>query len=189
MSGYAFSSFGNGTLTGSGGNVTSKVHTHFGPRTPDTDGNMGVNKVEGMKEELVIHLTGEMYASVADTLMPYVLPAGAVIKDVYIDVEEVFAVGGTSTPRVVIGTEGTEATNGFVISEAILEATGSANLTSTLAGTWDNEAPLAANTKIGIAMAGTNPTLSTSGKARITVLFHRINRAPSPALDGGPVLP
>lgn len=189
MAFYA-SPFGNGVDTGSGGNVvTSKgtPHNFFGPR--QDGGVIGVNKVEGMKEELVFMLTGEMFNDVPDGLMPFVLPAGAVITDVYIDVEDVFVVTGTN-PTVLIGTNTSEVTNGFVISEAILEATGSASLTSTLAGTWDAEVPLAANTTIGIALGGTGtPAITDAGKARVTVLFNRLNRAPSPALAGGAALP
>jgi hypothetical protein len=179
--------FGNGVLVGSGGNVVENVHNQFGPR--DTGGTVGVNKVEGIKEELIFDFTGEMFNDLPDGLKPFVLPAGAVIKSVYIDVEEVFVVTGTN-PTVLIGTDGSEVTNGFVISEAVLEATGSANLTSTLTGTWDGEAPLAANTTIGIALGGTGtPAITDAGKARISILFERINRAPSPAVPGGPVLP
>lgn len=181
------SPFGDGVLVGSGGNVVSNVHNQFGPRR--TGGTIGVDKIEGMKEELVFDVTGEWFNTVPDGLMPFVLPAGAVIKAVYIDVEDVFVVTG-STPTLLIGTNGSEVTNGFVVSEAILEATGSANLTATLAGTWDNEVPLAANTTIGMALGGTGgPAVTNAGKARITVMFDRINRAPSPALAGGPALP
>jgi len=178
--------FGNNVAAPTG-NVTGFVHNSFGPIQPG--GAIGVNKVEGIKEELVIEFTGLNFNDEPDGLVPFVLPGGAVIKSVYIDVEEVFVVTGT-TPTLLVGTNGTEVTNGFVVSEAILEATGSANLTATLAGTWDNEVPLAANTTIGFAVGGTgSPAIARSGKARITVLFERINRAPSPALAGGPVLP
>lgn len=183
---YANSPFGNDVLVGSGGNVTSKVSNHYGPR--NVGGTIGVDKVEGMREELVFDLTGEFFAAKPDGLIPFVLPAGAVIKAAYIDVEDVFAISGTN-PTILIGTNGSEVTNGFVISEAILEATGSANLTSTLAGTWDSEAPLAANTQVGIALGGTSPVLTSAGKARVTVVFERLNRAPSPAKAGGPALP
>lgn len=184
---YPTSAFGNGVLVGSGGNVVSNVHNQFGPRY--TGGTFGVNKVEGVKEELIFDITGEYFNAVPDGLMPFTLPAGAVIKAVYIDVEDVFVVTGT-TPTLLVGTNGSEVTNGFVVSEAILEATGSANLTATLAGTWDNEVPLAANTTIGLALGGTgSPAVTNAGKARITILLDRINRAPSPALPGGPALP
>lgn len=181
MSGYAFSSFGNGTLTGSGGNVTSKVHTHFGPRTPETDGFAGVNKVEGMSEELILQLTGKMYNDVGGFLDEYILPAGSIIKAAYIDVEEAFALSGTNTLAVEIGTAGSEDTNGFTITEAQIEGTGSVNLTGALSGTWDNEAVLAADTVVSVALTGTNPVLTDAGRARITIKFDRVNRSPAPA--------
>ena len=184
---YPTTAFGNGVLVGSGGNVVSNVHNQFGARP--IEGTIGVNKVEGVKEELVFDVTGAFFNTVPDGLVPFVLPAGAVIKAVYIDVEDVFVVTGTN-PTLLIGTNGSEVTNGFVVSEVILEATGSVNLTATLAGTWDNEVPLAANTTIGLALGGTGgPAVTNAGKARITVLFDRINRAVSPALAGGPALP
>lgn len=184
--GYYVSPFGNGVLTGAGGNVTSNVHNQFGAR--DAGDTVGVLKIEGMEEELVIDLTGSGYNSNFVGNIPFVLPAGAVIKNVYLDVEEVFAVSGT-TPTLKVGTKGSEATNGFSITKAQLEATASVNLTSTLAGTWSAGAPLAANTIVGFALDGSGAAATDVGKARITVQFYRINRAPSPALPGGPALP
>lgn len=180
------SPFGNGQLVGAGGNVVSNVHNQFGRRT--VGGTVGVLKVEGMEEELVIDVTGEYFNDDFVGNIPFVLPAGAVIKSVYVDVEDVFVATGT-TPTFLIGTDGSEVTNGFVVSEAQLESTGSYNLTATLTGTWDNEVPLAANTVIGFALGGTTPVITDAGKARITIQFYRINRAPSPALPGGPALP
>lgn len=183
---YYKTPFGNGVLVGSGGNVVENVHNQFGPRkVGDT---VGVNKVEGVKEELIFDITPDIVNATVGPFRPFVLPAGAVITAVYLDVEKAFALGGTS-PTILIGTSGSEVTNGFVISKALAEGTASSNLTATLAGTWDNEVPLAANTTIGITLGGTTPTIGLAGKARVTVLFDRINRAPSPALPGGPVLP
>lgn len=177
--------FGNNVLAGAGGNVNGVVHNNFGPRGAGS--TVGVNKVEGMKEELIIDLTPELIND--GQLIPFVLPAGAVVKDVYMDVEEAFVITGTGA-GVEVGTQGSEATNGFSITEAQLEATDSVNLTSALSGTWDGEVPLAANTIVNIVASGTTPVVAVgSGKARITILFDRINRAPSPALPGGPVLP
>jgi hypothetical protein len=186
MAQYYKTPFGNGVLVGSGGNVVEDVHNQFGPR--NVGNTVGVNKVEGVKEELVIDLTPDLVNATVGPFRPFVLPAGAVITAVYMDVEDVFTLGGT-TPAIEIGTSGTEATNGFTITEAQLEATGSVNLTAALSGTWDAEVPLAANTTIGIVTSGTLPTVGAAGKARVTILFDRINRAPSPAKPGGPVLP
>lgn len=178
--------FGTNTLVGAGGNVVETVRNQFGPR--DVGGTVGVNKVEGMKEELVIDFDGVFFNDGFVGSRNFVLPAGAVITDVYMDVEEAFVVSGT-TPALEVGTAGSEATNGFTVTEAQLEATGSVNLTSALSGTWDAEVPLAANTTIGFVLSGTTPAVTDAGKARITILFNRINRAPSPAKAGGPVLP
>lgn len=178
--------FGNGVLVGSGGNVVENVHNQFGPR--DVGGTVGVLKVEGMEEELVIDFDGAYFNDGFVGARDYVLPAGAVIKNVYMDVEEAFVTGGTFT-ALDIGTKGSEATNGFSVTDTQLEATGSVNLTSELSGTWDGEAPLAANTPIGFVLTGTGASLTNAGKARITIQFYRINRAPSPAVAGGPALP
>lgn len=180
--------FGTNTLVGAGGNVVETVHNQFGPR--DVGGTVGVLKVEGMEEELVIDFDADYFASNFIGARKYVLPGGAVIKNVYVDVEDAFTLTGT-TPALRIGTEGSEATNGVTVSEAQLESTGSYNVTSTLAGTWDNEAPLAANTTIGFALSGTTPVMGVAaGKARVTIQFYRINRAPSPAKPPpSPVLP
>jgi len=175
---YETSPFGNGVLTGSGGNVVENVHTRF--NTQDTGGGAGVNKVEGMKEELVIDFTGAMFNDVADGLVPFVLPAGAIIKDVFAYVDEAFVASGT-TPALEIGTDGSEATNGFSVTEAQLEATGAYNLTSALSGTWDAEAPLAADTTIGIALSGTTPAITDAGKARFSIFFVRTAKTVSPA--------
>lgn len=182
---YFTTPFGNGVANGTNnGNIVENVHNQFGAR--DTGETVGVNKIEGIKEELIIDLTPELITGGA--FRPFVLPAGAVITAVYLDVEEVFALSGT-TPAVEIGTANTEAANGFTITKAQLEATASVNLTAELSGTWDAEAPLAANTTVGIVLSGTTPAVTDVGKARVTILFDRINRAPSPAKPGGPVLP
>jgi hypothetical protein len=180
--------FGTNTTVANGGNVVETVHNQFGPR--DVGGTVGVLKVEGLEEELVIDFDANYFASDFIGARNYVLPGGAVIKNVYVDVEEAFALTGT-TPALRVGTDGSEATNGASISEAQLESTGSYNVTSTLAGTWDNEVPLADNTQIGFALSGTTPVMGVAGgKARITIQFYRINRAPSPAKPPpSPVLP
>lgn len=172
--------FGSGVLVGDGGNVVENVHNQFGPR--DVGGTVGVLKVEGMEEELVIDFDAGYFADDFIGARDFVLPAGAVIKAVYVDVEEEFA---DATGDLTVGTSETEATNGFTVTDTQLLTTSSYNVTSTLTGTWDAEAPLAANTVIGFV----GDDVGGVGKARITIQFYRINRAPSPALPGGPALP
>lgn len=164
--GYNRSPFGEGGATGAG-NVTTAVSNHYGPR--ESGQTKGVIKTEGAMKELVIEFTGaEVSAGAFDLLAP-TLPAGAVIEDVYVKVKEAFDLGGT-TPVVDIGTETSEATNGFSFSEANLESTGTLDLTSALSGTW--AAPLAAATTVGILLGGggTNTSAAT-GAAKVVIRY------------------
>lgn len=179
MSGFERSPFGDGVLVGSGGNVTSNVNTHFGTR--DTGGTVGVNKIEGVKEELIIDFTGKDFNDgIGLGLIPFVLPAGAIIKAVYMTVEEVFVTGGTFT-ALDIGTDGSEATNGFSVTDTQLETAATVNLTGALSGTWDAEAALAADTTVSAVLTGAGASLTDAGKARFTILFDRTAVSPSPA--------
>jgi hypothetical protein len=113
-------------------------------------------------------IDGEMVGDEAFPLDAPVIPAGAVIDRVTVEVTEAFALGGTS-PVIEIGTEGSEATNGFTVSEAQAEATATYDLTSALSGTW--AAPLAAATTVGIDLAGTTPTVTDAGEMRVSVRY------------------
>jgi hypothetical protein len=167
MSGYKRSPFGNNVAEGSGGNVESFVSNHYGPRKVGS--TYGVAKTEGLSNQLTLDVTGTDVGNAKFTLelAPY-LPAGADISKVYAKVTEAFVLGGT-TPAIEIGTEGSEATNGFTITEAQAEATGLYDLTSALSGTW--AAPIAAKTTIGIALSGTTPTVTSAGKIKIVVYY------------------
>jgi hypothetical protein len=167
---YFTSPFGNGVAVGSGGNVTSDVHNFHGPR--DTGGAAGVVRTEGFTEQLIIDIVARDFNDGIDTLVTTKLPAGAIIKDVFWETTEVFVVTGT-TPTLLIGTATSEVTNGFVISESNLETVGVYNKTSTLAGTWDAEAPLAAQTTVGVALGGTSPVITDAGKGRAIIVYVR----------------
>lgn len=172
---YIASPFGTGVDIGSGGNVNTALgapHNFLGPR--DSGGVNGTYEVDGMIEQLVISLAGDEFADVVGPLVPQWLPMGSTIRDVYWDTEIAFAMTGTS-PTVLIGTKGSEVTNGLVISKAVVEATSTARLTSTLTGTWAVNTPLQARTQIGFALGGTTPTLSRVGKGRLTIEFFRPN--------------
>lgn len=167
--GFEQSKFGDGSATGSG-NVTTAVNQHYGAR--DTGKTQGVVGTEGVMNELTIDLDGTMVGNDAFALLAPSLPAGSLIEDVYMEVTEVFVLGGT-TPVVDVGTEGSEATNGFTITEAQLEATGTYDLTSALSGTW--AAGLAAATTVGIALGGGGSNTTTdAGKARIVVRYVKV---------------
>ena len=166
MAGYAQSQFGENVLVGSGGNVTSTVSNHYGPR--DTDGSTGVVKTEGSNNELSFWVDGADIGNAGYKLIAPALPAGATIHQVMIQITEAFVMGGT-TPAIEIGTETSEATNGFTISEAVGEVAATVDLTAALSGTW--AAPLAAATTIGLALSGTTPTITDAGKMKVIIYY------------------
>lgn len=160
--------FGDGSATG-GGNVTTAVHNQYGPRNAGK--TVGVFDTDGAIKELVIDIDGTIVGAGAYPLLAPKLPAGAIIEDVYLVVEEAFVLGGT-TPVIDIGTEGSEATNGFTITEAQAEAAATYDLTSALSGTW--AAGLAAATTVGILLGGGTPTVTSAGKARVVIRYVQV---------------
>ncbi|MCA9381016.1 hypothetical protein KC678_02020, partial [Candidatus Dojkabacteria bacterium] len=160
------SKFGDGSNSGSG-NVTTAVHNHYGPRK-EISQTVGTFDTDGAVQELVIDFDGTVLGSAAYPLLAPKLPAGSIVEDVYLYVDEVFVLGGT-TPAIEIGTEGSEVTNGFTITQAQAQAVGIKDVTSALSGTWT--AGLAAETTVGIALSGTTPTTTTAGKARVVIRY------------------
>ena len=163
---YESSNFGDGSASGSG-NVTTQVHTHFGAM--QTDVSNGVTETDGLVKEVVIDFDGTVASNQAFPLIAPFLRKGAVIKDAIFDVTEVFVLGGTS-PTILVGTDGTEVTNGLVITQAQAQALGTYDIASTLTGTWAS--PLAADTTVGIALGGTSPTSTSAGKGRLVVRYY-----------------
>lgn len=141
----------------------------YGPR-PVPDMARGTLKTEGAYNEFVLEFTGkDLNDNLANVLTT--LPAGIRFVDWFVEVEEVFALTGTS-PTVLVGTDTTEVTNGFVISKAILEAKAVSAISTTFAGTW--AATLAADTKVGIAFGGTLPVVANTGKGRIVARYLKV---------------
>lgn len=168
MGQYEKTAFGNGVLTGSGGNVVQNVHNYFGDR--DTGQTTGVFKTEGGEDQLVVNITGEMLArDAADRfLVPIKIKGGFVPTEAFVTVKKAFALGGT-TPTIVVGTSGSEATNGVSISEAQAEAAGTYKLT--LAGTWASA--ISADTTVGVALGGTTPTATLAGELELIIKYTR----------------
>ena len=140
---------------------------HYGIRTAK-EGVEGYVPVEGMKKQIVLDVTAE---SITDDNFRFDLaqiPSGALIVGAYASVSEVFVMGGT-TPTILIGTDGSEVTNGIVVSEAIGEALGTADVTATATGTWN--AALAADAEISVVLGGTSPTITTVGKMKVTLEY------------------
>lgn len=179
MTKYETSKFGNGTSSlSAGGNVvvaSGTPHNTFGPR--DSGGGSGVLKVEGTIEQVRLELTGDDINDLLGPLVDTYLPAGGLIRDAYWNTVEVFVATGTN-PTLLVGTDGTEVTNGLVVNETALETLGTTRVTSTLTGTWAVNTPLAARTKIGFAIGGSGgPAIARSGRGILTIEYVR------PALD------
>lgn len=147
-------------------NVNQDVNTHYNER--ETGKTVGRTDTDGFMNELTFDIDGEMVGDAAFALVVPTIPAGSIIKDVYVEVTEAFVLGGTS-PAIELGTEGSEATNGVTITEAQAEAVGTYDVSSALAGTW--AAGLAADTVVGLALSGTSPTVTDAGKMRVVVRY------------------
>lgn len=141
----------------------------YGPR-PVPDMARGSVKTEGSYNELTFEFSGkDINENLTNVLTT--LPAGIRFVDFYVEVQEAFVVTGT-TPALEIGTNGTEETNGFTISEAILEAVGVSAVSTTFAGTW--AASLAAETEVGLALSGTTPVVTDAGHARVVARYIKV---------------
>jgi hypothetical protein len=141
------------------------VFNHYGERGTQDSG--GVIKTEGSTNELTLVIDGTMVSDGAIPRATATLPAGAKVTKAYVHVTEVFVLTGT-TPTIDIGTQGTEGTNGFDITEAQAEALGVYEET-TFAGTWAAE--LAASTVVDVALGGTTPASTSAGQATIVIEY------------------
>lgn len=152
--------------------IRTGTSTVYGPR--ETGGQIGVFETDGALNELVFDLTGR---SLSDAVFsPTYLPANAVVIKAYMEVKEAFNLQGSSVLK--IGTSSTEATNGLSITEAQLEAAAPSyvDLTSTLAGTWDNEVPLAAKAlvKAVFSAGGLTSGAAVVGRAKIVIQYVKL---------------
>lgn len=144
------------------------VKNYYGPKGRH-ETLQGVLKTGGAVKEGVVRFTGENYS-----LVSFKLPAGAaIVGKPLVEIEEAFALGGTS-PTINIGTSGSHGTNYLCeISEAQAEAAGT-YASAAPAGTLAVDAPLAAETTVVVALDGTNPTITAAGKAKVVFQYRVI---------------
>jgi hypothetical protein len=163
------SPFGDGSASGSG-NVTTTVSTHFGVR--DSKFANGVVKTEGYTSKLSLYFDHVAATAGELVLLNPVIPAGARITSAVL-ITKVQGVGATGVV-LDVGTDTSEATNGFSITEAQLEAAADTvvDLTSALSGTWDAEAKLAADTTVNLALSVAALTAG-EWEAEITYVLER----------------
>lgn len=151
------------SLTGLG------VNSFYGPRTA-LEGMGGHLVTEGAKKQAVLEFSGKnINDGVMDSIVT--LPANCLVIAAYVDVNVVAALGGT-TPTILVGTNGSEVTNGFVISEAQGEAAGVYDVTGTLTGTF--AAGLLADTAVSVTLGGTTPTISDAGHYKVIIEYVQV---------------
>ena len=141
----------------------------YGPRGT-VEGLAGHVGRQGATKEMVIEFSGE---NINDGIMDSIetIPANALIVAAYVDVETAVTMTGTS-PTVLIGTNGSEVTNGLVISEAQAEAASVYDVTSTLTGTW--AAGLTSDTAVSVTLGGTTPTITDDGRIKVVIEYVQV---------------
>ena len=155
--------FGDGSPSGRG-NVTQAVSNHYNRRF--TGKTSGVSRTAGYMNELTLDIDGDMVSKGSFELVAPTIPSGAFIEDVYVVVEEAFSLSGTS-PAIEVGTEGSEVTNGFTISQSATP--GVYDLTGARSGTWTRG--FTANTTVGVALSGNNAASTSAGKLRVVIRY------------------
>lgn len=154
------------------------VHNHYGVRS--TGGSVGVEHGYGVNWVLKIDITGQSINDAINGFVPpVVMPKGANINKVTLRVDEAFVVTGT-TPTLRVGSAGTVATNGIVITEAELENVGTKEIASTGAGTWafGSTTGLTAAAEVDMNLGGTTPAVAaTSGKGQIIIEYTNAAKA------------
>lgn len=143
----------------------------YGPRTA-LEGLGGHVGRDGAKHQMVVEFSGK---NINDGVMDSIetLPANALVVAAYVDVEEAVTMTGT-TPTVLVGTNGSEVTNGFVISEAQAEAAGVYDVSGTLTGTW--AAGLLTDTAVSVTLGGTTPTITDDGRMKVVIEYVHVTK-------------
>jgi hypothetical protein len=144
------------------------VFNQYGPR--NTGGAIGAEHATGSVQVLTFDLTGEMLNS--GFMPPVYMPSGAKVVRGTLRVDEVFVVSASGT--VAIG--GTApGTNGFVLTEAQLEAAGTKDVSSVAIGTWATNSATGTTASQKVAKAITGTVGATSGRG--TLIVEYIHRA------------
>lgn len=150
------------------------VNNHYGAR--ETGSAVGLEHGEDSLHRLSVNITP---AFLNGTFVPpVVIPKGALFRSAVLRVDEAFTITGT-TPTVIIGAQGSEATNGIVLTEAELENVGTKTPASTGTGTWaqGSSTGTTAAAKVGKTLGGTTPAVTgTAGKAILTLTYYNTTK-------------
>ena len=147
--------------------ATGNSSNQYGPR--DNGQTTGVVKTESQKTELKLNITHTDITAGGPALVPVIIPAGSIILEVYSTTTTAFTTGDAANV-VDVGTDTSEAANGFTISAAALLNVGSESQTANLSGTWDAEVALEDDTVVGYAVSGITPA-TTAGEIEVTIIY------------------
>jgi hypothetical protein len=153
------------------------VYNHYGVRT--TGGAVGQERLTNTTYIVRIDLTGQSIAdAVAGFMPPVYIPKYANFVSAMLQVDEAFVVTGT-TPTLLVGAAGSVATDGFIITEAELEAVGLKALANDGEGTWDvaHASGTAAAAKIAMELEGDAAVAATSGKGTLILEYQCVAKA------------
>ena len=135
----------------------------YGPRTSleGLGGHVGRN---GHMRQAVVEFSGKnINDGAVSNLATIVAPAR--IEAVYLHTLEAATMTGT-TPTILVGTDGSVATNNAPISEAQAEATGTYDISSRN-GSWASD--FDTDVSISIELGGTTPTITDDGHYKLVI--------------------
>lgn len=151
--------------------ATGSAYNQYGPRETQDSIALSGGKVHGSgsEQELVLYLYGDDFDGGATAVASSgTLPAGAVVIGATLEITSAITMGNADND-IVVGTSGSEATNGIDFDNT----TGAVGTYAhdAINGTWAS--PLAANTDVGIDVTGTTPSMD-GGSAKIVIRYTKI---------------
>lgn len=149
------------------------VNNQYGPR--DTGGAVGLEHGYNSGFILSVQITPEFFNG--GFMPPVVVPKGALMKRFFLRVDEAFTLTGT-TPGIVYGRAGAEATDGIALTAAELSSVGTKTPASTGTGTWATNSATGTTVaaKLGKATTGTTPA-ATVGAGKAVLVIEYFNKA------------
>jgi hypothetical protein len=153
------------------------VNSRYGP-VIIPDEAVGSIKTEGFKNQLTCYVSHVGLADPGTYLnQVYTIPAGSIIVDIDVFVTEAFSAFPNVDNIVNIGTDGSAATNGIAVQDAVWISTGHYNMAdATIAqnNTWGASAILAADTDVSFELSGTSATTyaPTAGEATVVITYY-----------------
>ena len=154
--------------------TSGTAYNHYGVRDTEAGGVLSGGKLpgeEGSEKEAVIYITGDDFNSTTSFNTSLTLPAGAIFKEAIFEIGEAFTLGNADNV-FDIGTDTSEATNGVQIANPDVAGT---TIDATGGGTWVSTAALAADTLVGVSVAGTTAAVTAgAGKAKVIIKYSKV---------------